>query len=50
MFNMGYSTKGTGRGIGLYSLKKIVNKYKGELLVENITREDENWFKISMII
>lgn len=50
MFNMGYSTKGTGRGIGLYSLKKIVNKYKGELLVENITREDENWFKIGMII
>ncbi|WP_294134276.1 GHKL domain-containing protein [uncultured Clostridium sp.] len=26
-----FSTKGTGRGYGLYNIKKIVNKYKGKI-------------------
>ena len=26
-----FSTKGTGRGYGLYNISKIVNKYKGKI-------------------
>ena len=26
-----FSTKGTGRGYGLYNINKIVNKYKGNI-------------------
>lgn len=50
MFEQGYTTKGEGRGLGLNSLKCIVDKYKGELLVENISEAECNWFKISITI
>ena len=28
---MGYSTKGEGRGYGLYNVKNIVDKYRGKI-------------------
>lgn len=31
MFKMGYSTKGEGRGYGLYNIKQIVDKNKGKI-------------------
>ena len=31
IFKMGYSTKGEGRGYGLYNVKNIVDKYKGKI-------------------
>ncbi len=49
MFDVGYSTKGKERGIGLYSLKKIVEKNKGKLIVENKLYEKNNWLKISVV-
>lgn len=33
-FKKGVSTKGKGRGYGLYNVKKIVEKYKGEVFTE----------------
>lgn len=40
----GFSTKGEGRGIGLSSLKMIVDKFGGILSVYNEHRKEENWF------
>ena len=31
IFKMGYSTKGEGRGYGLYNVKSIVDKYRGKI-------------------
>ena len=31
IFKMGYSTKGEGRGYGLYNVKNIVDKYRGKI-------------------
>ena len=50
MFSNGYSTKGCGRGIGLPSLKSIVEKNKGKLFVGNEQKMDVNWFKINVVI
>lgn len=50
MFDVRYSTKGYDRGVGLYSLKNIVHKNKGELSVENCLDEKGNWFRIKIIV
>lgn len=50
MFEPGNSTKGEGRGLGLSSLKTIVKEYKGDVLVENIEAEGNNWVKIVVVI
>lgn len=33
IFKMGYTTKGEGRGYGLYNVKSIVDKYKGKIQI-----------------
>lgn len=33
VFKMGYSTKGEGRGYGLYNVKNIVDKYRGKIQI-----------------
>lgn len=50
MFDVGYSSKGKGRGVGLYSLKNIVNKNNGDLYIENLQDEKGNWFSIKIVI
>lgn len=50
MFEPGNSTKGEGRGLGLSSLKTIVKEYKGDVLVEDIEAEGNNWVKIVVVI
>lgn len=45
-FKKGYSTKGKNRGYGLYNIKKIVEKYKGEIQLSL----DENYLNICIII
>ncbi len=50
MFKLGYSTKGKNRGVGMYSLKEIVDSYKGEIIAENIDKQDESWFRIKIVI
>lgn len=48
LFNADYSTKGENRGIGLYSVKKSVQKYKGKIEVESINNNTifRVWFPI----
>lgn len=50
MFERGYSTKGKNRGIGLHYVKKLVKKYKIELLVENRMIESRNYICFSVMI
>lgn len=47
-FAYGYSTKGEGRGVGLYRVNALLKKYKADLQVENIAKNDVNYlcFKI----
>lgn len=47
-FEKGYSSKGFGRGYGLYNVKTICNRYHIDILFENIDLENKNWicFKI----
>lgn len=50
MFERGYSTKGKDRGIGLHHVKKLVQKHKIELLVENRIIEERNYICFSVMI
>lgn len=40
-FEMGYSTKGEGRGIGLYNVRELVYKYRGDITA--MSTEIEGW-------
>ena len=50
MFDKGVSSKGEGRGIGLYNVKQLAKKYKIDFMVENKIYEDENYICFSVII
>lgn len=50
MFEKGYSTKGENRGIGLYHVKKLVQNYKIDLVVENQIMDEKNYICFSLII
>lgn len=50
MFDKGVSSKGEGRGIGLYNVKQLAKKYKLDFMVENKIYEDENYICFSAII
>lgn len=50
MFDKGVSSKGEGRGIGLYNVKQLAKKYKIDFMVENKIYEDENYICFSAII
>lgn len=50
MFENGYSTKGEGRGTGLYHVKKLVQKYKIDLWVENRMMEGQNYICFSVVM
>lgn len=43
MFRKGYSTKGTNRGLGLYSIKKLSKEYGFDILFSNKEISGENW-------
>ena len=49
-FEMGFSTKGDERGVGLYNVKKIVHKYHGEIAVKSDVRDGLRVFQIEIII
>lgn len=49
MFQKGYSTKGEDRGIGLYHAKKLVQKYKIGLMVENKSIMGQNYICFSLM-
>lgn len=48
MFSYGYSTKSNDRGIGLYSLKKIVDSYNGVINATNEEIDQKNYLMFSI--
>lgn len=53
IFKKGYTTKtdqAKDHGLGLYHLKKLVNQYNGEILVDNEILDDICYFCISVIL
>lgn len=51
-FERGYSTKDDGgrRGIGLYHANQIVTSYDGQLQIENVILNNENYIRFSLIL
>lgn len=49
-FEMGYSSKGKGRGIGLAKLKKMVNEKNGNIIVGNEQRSGVNYLTFTITI
>lgn len=49
-FEMGFSTKGEGRGVGLYNVKQLLHKYRGKINVLSTEREGQTVFEIEIII
>lgn len=49
LFNKGYSTKGEGRGLGLYEVKKMLER-KGEIIARNITVDGFNYIEFEIDI
>lgn len=45
-FKDGYSTKGKNRGHGLGNVGKLRDKYRADIVIENRTKENENWISI----
>lgn len=50
MFQLGYSTKGEKRGIGLSSVKSIAKRYQSDILVDNYQENNDNWFRFKILI
>lgn len=49
-FKKGYSKKGSGRGLGLYNVKNIVNQYGADIYFQNITIKHQNWISFTVTI
>jgi two-component system sensor histidine kinase AgrC len=49
-FEKGYSSKGSGRGLGLYNVKEICEKYGVDIVCDNTEIDDKNWFLIELHI
>ena len=47
-FKKGYSRKGSGRGYGLYNVKKICNEYGAEIEVNLENREGKRWIHFGL--
>lgn len=50
LFKKGYSTKGAGRGLGLYSIKKMSREYDFDILFANKEIGGENWVSFEIRI
>lgn len=48
-FQMEASSKGEGRGLGLYHLKTLCNDWKMNIRCENIEIEQKNWIQFTLI-
>lgn len=49
-FEAGYSSKGKGRGIGLYKLKRMVHEKTGDIIVSNETYHGVNYLQFDIRI
>lgn len=50
IFEIGYSSKGENRGIGLARIKQLARKSDSEIIVENYMRTEENWIKFKIVV
>lgn len=50
IFREGYSSKGKNRGLGLARVKQLASRVKGDLIVGNRLRENQNWVSFKVII
>lgn len=50
MFDYGYSTKGTERGIGLARIKELAERTNSDIVVENKMLGEENWLSFAIMI
>jgi len=48
MFQRGYSSKGEGRGLGLYGLKRMGTEYHFDIICSNMLIEAANWVSFSV--
>lgn len=49
-FEMGFSTKGEGRGVGLNNVKQLVHKHRGEINAMSAEKDGQRVFEIEIII
>ena len=49
-FDKGYSSKGDGRGIGLYKLREMVHKEQGEIYAAQDMLNDTNAIKLQILL
>ena len=49
-FQMGNSTKGEGRGIGLFHVKKLCEELGCEICCRDVEIEGENWIEFALKI
>ena len=49
-FEKGYSSRGSGRGLRLYNVKEICEKYGVDIVCDNTEVDDKNWFFIELHI
>lgn len=49
LFTYGYSTKGAGRGVGLYRLNSLIKKYDADMHVENAEKYDLNYLRFKIL-
>lgn len=48
-FNMGFSTKGEGRGLGLPYIRKLVRKYHGQIEMGNLVMYGKNFVSVQIM-
>lgn len=49
-FELDYSSKGEGRGIGLFYVKSLCEKWNCDILCENVEIEKNNWIQFTVSI
>lgn len=47
-FQMDYSSKGPGRGIGLFHIKTLCEEWNVDVLCENVFIKDKNWVQFTI--
>ena len=49
-FRMDYSSKGSGRGIGLFHVKSLCEEWNSKVVCENVRIEDKNWIQFTVVL
>lgn len=49
-FQMNSSSKGIGRGVGLFHMKMLCEEWNTNVLCENVTIKDKNWIQFTIVL